>query len=169
MSLVAILCIFSSIPMAFPIYGLHACIQYYKCCLTIALYRGTIKLIFYVIFLRIIPRTWLPLDAAILHSYETFMLAFIVNPKSFSFMGLLRIVPPTSYCMPVFPGTVCRHFHFAKLKNIFHFSNHLTNLSMSCFCLSPISLVFLNSLESSANVNMLPVTPSSKSFMYSHT
>ena len=37
----------------------------------------------------------------------------------------------------------------------------------SCkFCLSPISLVFLNSLVSSANFNMLPVTPSSKSYMY---
>ena len=34
-------------------------------------------------FLRIIPRTWLPLDAAILHCSETFMLAFIDIPKSF--------------------------------------------------------------------------------------
>ena len=39
----------------------------------------------YVIFLRIIPRTWLPLDSAILRCSETFMLAFIVTPKSFSF------------------------------------------------------------------------------------
>ena len=65
--------------------------------LTIALYRGTIKLLsLYVIFLRIIPRTWLPLDAAILHCSETFMLAFIVTPKSFSFTVILRIVPPIS-------------------------------------------------------------------------
>ena len=70
--------------------------------------------------------------------------------------------------MPVFPGPVCRHFHFPKLNNICHFSDHLTNLSVSSctFCLSPISIVFLNSLVSSANFNMLPVTPSSKSFMY---
>ena len=36
------------------------------------------------------PRTWLPLDAAILHYSETFMLAFIVTPKSFSFMAYLE-------------------------------------------------------------------------------
>ena len=70
--------------------------------------------------------------------------------------------------MPVFPGPVCRHLHFPKSNNICHFSDHLTNLSMSScqFCLSPISLTFLNSLVSSANFNILPVTPSSKSFMY---
>ena len=32
---------------------------------------------------------------------------------------------------PVFPGPVCRHLHFPKLNNICHFSDHLTNLSMS--------------------------------------
>ena len=70
MSLVALLCIFSSISMSFLRYGLHACIQYSKWGLTIALYRGTIKLLsLYVIFLRIIPRTWLALDAAILELY----------------------------------------------------------------------------------------------------
>ena len=70
--------------------------------------------------------------------------------------------------MPLFPSYVCRHLHFQKLNNICHFSDHLTNLSMSScsFCLSPMNLVFLNSLVSSANCNMLPVTPSSKSFMY---
>ena len=37
----------------------------------------------------------------------------------------------------------------------------------SCkFFLSPISLTFLNSLVSCANFNILPVTPSSKSLMY---
>ena len=46
--------------------------------------------------------------------------------------------------MLVFPGPMCRHLHFPKLNNICHFSDHLTNLSMSSckFCLSPISLVF---------------------------
>ena len=39
--------------------------------------------------MRIIPRTWLPLDAAILHCSETFMLALIVTPKSFPFPVLL--------------------------------------------------------------------------------
>ena len=93
MSLVALLCIFSSISMYFLRYGLHACIQYSKWSLTIAM----IKLFsLYVIFLRIIPRTWLPLDAAILHCSETFMLPFIVIPKYFSFTVLLRIVPPIS-------------------------------------------------------------------------
>ena len=59
MSLVALLCIFSGISMSFLRYGLHACIQYSKWGLTIALYRGTIKLFsLYIIFLRIIPRTW---------------------------------------------------------------------------------------------------------------
>ena len=144
MSLVALLCIFSS--MSFLRYGLHACIQYYsKWGLTIALYRGTIKLFsLYVIFLRIIPGTWLPLDAAILHWSETFMLACIDTPTSFSFTVLVRIVPPISYFLPVFPGHVCRHLHFPKLNNICHFSDHLTNLSMSScnFCLSPISLSF---------------------------
>ena len=74
MRLVALLCIqllssvFSSSPMSFLIYGLHACIgplQYSK--LTIASYRGTIKLLpLYDIFIRIIPITWL-LDDVILH------------------------------------------------------------------------------------------------------
>ena len=70
--------------------------------------------------------------------------------------------------MPVFPGPVRRQLHFPKLNCICHFSDHLTNLSMSSchFCLSPISLFFMNSLVSSANFNMLPVTPSSKSSMY---
>ena len=70
--------------------------------------------------------------------------------------------------MPVFPGPVCRHLHFPKLNNICHFSDHLINLSMSScnFCLSPISLAFLNSLASSASFNILPVTHSSKSLSY---
>ena len=44
---------------------------------------------------------------------------------------------------------MCIHLHFPKLNNICHFSDHLTNLSMSSckFCLSPISLTFLNSLS----------------------
>ena len=47
--------------------------------------------------------------------------------------------------------------------------DHLTNLSMSScnLCVSPISLVFLNSLVSSANFNILPVIPSYKSLLYS--
>ena len=96
------------------------------------------------------------------------MLAFIVTPKSFSFTVLLKIVHSISQFMPVCPGPVRRHLNFKKVNIICHFSDHLTNLSMSScnFCLSPISLVFLNSLVSSANFNMLPVTPSSKSSMY---
>ena len=87
---------------------------------------------------------------------------------SFSFQILLRIVPPISYFMPDFPGPVCRHLHFPKLYNICHFSDHLTNLSMSSckLRLSLISLVSMNGLVSSAHFNMLPVTPSSKSFMH---
>ena len=53
-------------------------------------------LLLYVIFLRIIPRIWLSLKAAILHCSETFMLAFIVTPKSFSFTVLHRLVPSIS-------------------------------------------------------------------------
>ena len=72
--------------------------------------------------------------------------------------------------MPVFPGPLCIHLYFPKLNNICHFSDHLTNLSISScnLCLSPISLAFLNSLVSSANFNILPVTPSSKSLMYTN-
>ena len=63
--------------------------------------------------------------------------------------------------MPVFRGPVCRHLHFPKLNNICHFSDHLTNLLMSScnICLSRNSLVFLKSLVSSANFNILPVRP----------
>ena len=69
--------------------------------------------------------------------------------------------PPPLVTGLVFPGPVCRHIinlHFPKLNNICHFSDHLTNKSMSpCnFCLSPISLAFQNSLVSSANFNILP-------------
>ena len=80
-----------------------------------------------------------------LHCAESFVLAFIDTPKSFSVTVLLRIVPHISQFMPVFPGPVCRHLHFPKCNNICPFSDHLTNLAMpSCnFCLPPISLVFL--------------------------
>ena len=55
MSLVALLCICSCIYTSFLRCGFHACIQYSKWGLTIALYRGIIKLFsLYVIFLRII-------------------------------------------------------------------------------------------------------------------
>ena len=63
--------------------------------LTIALHRGTIKpFSLDVIFLRIIPRTWLPSDVAILHCSETFMIAIIVTPKYFSFTVLLSFSFP---------------------------------------------------------------------------
>ena len=39
-------------------------------------------------------------------------------------------------------------------------------MSFCNFCLSQISLVFVNSLVSSANFNILTDTPSSKSLMY---
>ena len=108
------------------------------------------------------------IDAAILHCSESFMLAFIVTPKYFSITVFLRIVPPISQFMPAVSGPVCRHLHFRKLNNICHFSDHLTNLSMSScnICLSTISLVFLKRLVSSAHFNILLVTPSSKSLMY---
>ena len=117
MSLVVLLCIFSSIYMSFLRYGLYACLQYSKWGLTIALYRGIINLFsLYVIFLRIIPRTWWPLNAAILHCSDTFMSAFIVTRKSFSFKVLLRIVPPISQFMPVFPG------HVTKMLPLYNFT-----------------------------------------------
>ena len=51
-------------------------------------YRGTIKLFsLYVIFLRIIPRTWLPLDAAILHCSDTFILSFIIGVRANIHLG----------------------------------------------------------------------------------
>ena len=169
MSLVVLLCTFSSMSMSFLRYGLHACIQYSKWGLNIALYRGTINpFSLYVIFLRIIPRIWLPLEAAILHCSDTFILSFIITPKSFSFTVLHRIVPPISQFTPVFPCLACRHLHFWKLNNICHVSDHLTNLSISSCscCLSPFPLIFLKSLVSSANFNILLVTPSSRSLMY---
>ena len=59
-----------------------------------ALYRVTINSFsLFVIFLGIIPRIWLPLEAAIPRCSETFILAFIVTPKSFSFTVLHMIVP----------------------------------------------------------------------------
>ena len=68
----------------------------------------------------------------------------------------------------MFPCPACRHLHFWKLNNICHFSGHLINLSMSSCscCLSPFPLIFLKSLVSSANFNILLVTPSSRSLMY---
>ena len=71
--------------------------------------------------------------------------------------------------MLVSPGPVWRHLQFPKLNNICHLSDHLTHLSMSsCNFLSPISLVFLNSLVSSAHFLIVSVTPSSKSLTYTN-
>ena len=75
MSLVALLCIFSSISMSFLRYGLLACIQYSKWGLTIALYRGTIKLFSYWS-----KWIWLSLDR-VLKWFTTFRL---LNLKSWS-------------------------------------------------------------------------------------
>ena len=63
---------------------------------------------------------------------------------------------------------VCRHLHFPKLNNIYHFSDHFTNLSRSfCKCwLSPSLLTLLNTFVSSANVSTLLVILSSKSLIY---
>ena len=73
--------------MSSPRYGLHVCIQYSTGGLTIALYRGTINpLSSCVIFIRIIPRSWLPWEAAMLHCSETFMLAFIDTVKIFALL-----------------------------------------------------------------------------------
>ena len=88
---------------------------------------------------------WSPREAAILHCFDTFMLAFIVTPKSFSFT-----VPPIiwstgiSWFTPVFPCPACRHLHVSKLNNICHFSDRMIKLSMSSCscCLSPFPLIF---------------------------
>ena len=102
--------------MSFLRYGRHACIQYCKWGLMFALYRCIINTFsLYAIYLRIIPRIWLPLEAAILHCSETFMLALIVTPKSFSFTVLHIIVPTISLFSPVFPCPACRHLHFQNL------------------------------------------------------
>ena len=81
MSLVALICIFSSISMSFLIYGLHDYNILSE--VLLLLYTGVQSNSFlnYAIFLRIIPITWLPLDAAIPHCSKTFMLAFIDTPK----------------------------------------------------------------------------------------
>ena len=53
------------------------------------------------------------IDAAILHCSDTFMLAFIVTPKSFSFTVLLRIVPPIYSSYP-YLSTPCVDIYISQ-------------------------------------------------------
>ena len=160
MSLVALLCIFFKHVYVLPeirppcLYVFQVRSNY---CL-IQRYNQSIFFIYYILPNH--SRIWLPIEAAILHCSETFMLAFIVTPKSFVFTVLHRIVHPISLFAPVFPCPACRHLHFSKLNNLCHFSDHLINVSMSsCSCyLSPFPLFSLKSSVSSANFNILLVT-----------
>ena len=101
--LIALTCIFSSISnpscniVSMPAYSILEVIY-----LTIALYRVTVyPFSLHVALLRIIPIIWLPLEAAILHCSETFMLAFsIVTSSYFPFTVLHRIVRLTSCSLP---------------------------------------------------------------------
>ena len=125
--------------MFFLRYGFHACIQYSKCGLNIALYgrgsypyRGTISCFsVHVIVLPVSPRIELPLEAALPHCSETFMSALNVSPKFFSFVVLPNTAPPILYSSFMFPCCMCHYLHFPKLTNICHFSNYLTDLSRS--------------------------------------
>ena len=63
-----------------------------------------------VIFLRIIPRTWLPLEAAILHCSETFMLALyiIMDVSGKIFWVVFVIIARVLLNQPVSPSNrVC--------------------------------------------------------------
>ena len=61
---------------------------------------------------------WLPLNAAILHCSDTFILAFIVTPKSFSVTVLRRVVPPIYLFMAAFPSPACRYLNFQKIEHL---------------------------------------------------
>ena len=164
----ALHCILSSLSMSFLRYGLHACIQYSKCGLTIALYRGTISCFsLYVIVLLVSARILFPFEAAIPHCSETFMSALNVTPKSFSYVVLPSTASPILYSSSMFPCPMCMHLHFPKFY-ICHFSDHLTNLSRSSCkrCLSVSLVTFLNTFVSSANLSTLLDMSSSKSFIY---
>ena len=153
--------------MSFLRYGLHACIQYSKCGLTIALYRGTISC-FSLYVIVISPRIWFPFEAATPHCSETFMSALNGKPMSFSCIVLPSTASPILYYSAMFPCPMCMHLHFPKFNNICHFSDHLTNLSRSSckLCLSASLVTFLNTFVSSANFSTLLDVSSSKSFIY---
>ena len=73
--------------------------------------------------------------------------------------------------MTTFPCHVCRYLHFTKINNICHFVDHLNNVLMSScnLCLSPISLVFLNSCHLKISIFcLLPLPLESKSLMYTN-
>ena len=75
-SLVTLRCTPSSVLVSFLWYGLHACMQYFKCGLSIALYNGMISFFsIYVMFLLIRRDVWLPFKAAIPPS--TSILSFV--------------------------------------------------------------------------------------------
>ena len=98
----------------------------------------------------------------------TFMSALNIIPKSFSCVVLPSTASPSFYSSSMFPCPMCTHLHFPKLNNIYHFSDHLTNLSRSSckLCLSVSFVTFLNTFVSSANCSTLLNMSSSKSFIY---
>ena len=71
------------------------------------------------VFLRIIPRIRLPWEAAILHYYETFMLAFIVSPIMWQKTSELYlshfenvVVPAADMCVWVISGFPATNIFF---------------------------------------------------------
>ena len=87
-------------------------------------WNSQIKYSYPDIFLRINPITWSLLDAAILHYFDTFILAFIFLLYNFTYKCSFHIIHTGVYMACVWA------FIFQKLSNICHFSDHPTHISM---------------------------------------
>ena len=82
------------------------------------------------------------------------------NIYSYIFLNLIGVIRRSTVCpaatvgsstsaASMFPCPVGMHLHFPKLNNIYHFSDHLTNLSRSSckLCLSVSLVNFLNTFR----------------------
>ena len=65
------------------------------------------------------------------HFSETYVSAFIVIPKYFSFTVVPRTVFPILHFISNFPCLVFRHLNFPELNSFCHLSDDLNNMSRS--------------------------------------
>ena len=93
------------------------------------------------------------LEAAILLCSETFMLTFIVTPKSFSFTVIHKIVPQIAKLTPSVSMPCVFAFTFLTIKKHLPFFRpycQFINVILQLLC---IPIFFLKSLVSSATLN----------------
>jgi len=114
--------------------------------------------------LLIIPKIWLPLEAALKHCFPTLRSWQMVTPKSFSYLIMPRGMPFNAYSSILFLNPIFTTLHFPTLNIICHFFTQLAKSILS----RPISsyeCTLPMSLTPSANFNISLLISSSRSLI----